>query len=114
MTLYGIKNCDAVRKARKSLEQQDIDFQFIDYKTIDKDDSWLTFLIEQLGIDVVFNQKSTTYRQLSDADKLKAESLEGKIKLIHQNQSILKRPLLQCDDNQWIIGFNEEKYRHLV
>lgn len=110
MKLYGIKNCDTVKKARKFLDEHDVAYEFIDLKAVTLDAAllaeWLTAYPE------IINKRSTTYRQLK-GDLLAAPDTTETVKLVQQHQTVLKRPILVNDDTV-LIGFDVETYRALT
>lgn len=107
LKIYGIKNCDSVRKAIKFLKSHNIEYEFIDFRLTPVDleivDSWL----EISDIKTLFNTKGTTYRTL----KLKELDLsddEKRIYLAKENM-LIKRPVITFD-NSIIVGYNESEY----
>lgn len=110
MTLYGISNCDTVRKARKFLETHQIDFHFHDFRkdglTPDIIQAWLN----HVDYDVLINKRSTTWKQLSDPDKTLIENRDWNF--LCQHPTLIKRPILQLDQNL-LVGFNLKDYQSL-
>ncbi|MFZ6748071.1 arsenate reductase [Undibacterium sp. Ren11W] len=94
ITLYGIPNCDTVKKARVWLQEYQGNFVFHDFKKngLDREtvEKWLT----QVGLDVLINRKGTTWRALSDEQKAGAANTEQAIALILNSPSLVKRPVL--------------------
>src|SRR5690606_1496900 len=108
-TIYGIKNCDTIKKARAWLEQQQIAYQFVDYRTDGLTQAQLANFSAHCGWQNLLNTKGTTYRQLDDADK--ADLTEDKaLKLMLEQPAMIKRPLL-VHNNQYILGFKAEQYQ---
>lgn len=108
-TLYGIKNCDTIKKARKWLEQQDIPYQFHDYRVDGLDKEWLTSIAQKLDWQQLLNTRGTTYRQL--ADEQKADMTEEKaIKLMCEYPAMIKRPLL-IHNQTHLLGFKADQYQ---
>ena len=109
--LYGIKNCDSVKKARKWLENHDIDYRFHDIRanglTADQVNQW----IAQLGWESMLNRRSTTWRQLDEADKEGVDA-DKAASLILKHPTLLKRPLLD-QDGSYQVGFKENDYDQL-
>jgi Spx/MgsR family transcriptional regulator len=108
ITLYGIKNCDSVKKARSWLDAQPIVYAFHDYRVEGLSAELLEIFVEQLGIDAILNQRSTSWRQLDDAQKqnLTAEKAQ---QLILSNPTLLKRPIVAIGE-QLLVGFNPDTY----
>ena len=108
ITMYGIKNCDTIKKARKWLEAEGVDYQFHDYKKegIQKDQliSW----IDQLGWEVLLNKRGTTWRKLPDDVKDNIDEASA-ITVMLENTSIIKRPVLDTG-NTLLVGFSADEY----
>ncbi|MET0320356.1 MAG: ArsC family reductase [Duganella sp.] len=112
ITLYGIPNCDTVKKARTWLTGQQHDFTFHDFKkqglTRDIVAGWL----QQLSRDVLVNKKGTTWRALSDERKASIVDDEAAIALMLENPSVIKRPVLD-KDGSYAVGFSDAQYQHI-
>jgi arsenate reductase (glutaredoxin) len=108
MIVYGIKNCDSVKKALKFFKDNNIKTELFDFKkdtpACDKIKTWT----EKAGIDKVFNSRGTTYRTL----KLKELNLDenGKLQWLCKESMLIKRPVIEFKDKV-IVGFNEEEYK---
>lgn len=109
--LYGIPNCDTIKKARKWLAEQGIDYQFIDFKKQGVDRQNLAEWIDRLGIETVINKRGTTWRKLS-AEQQCLDSTEQAIELICSEPSLIKRPVLVAGSTLEI-GFKPERYQTL-
>jgi arsenate reductase len=109
MTLYGIPNCDTVKKARTWLTEQGIDYVFHDYKkegiTPEKLASWLA----QKDWTVLVNTRGTTWRQLSEAEKAAASSPGGALELMLTQHSVIKRPVIETD-HILAVGFDAQEW----
>lgn len=109
ITLYGIKNCDSVKKARQWLEQRKIPYHFHDYKVNGLARDQLLIWITKLGWEVLLNTRGITWRQLSP--EMKANLDEAKaVALMLANTSLIKRPLLDLN-GEYKLGFNETEYQ---
>lgn len=107
-TLYGIRNCDTVRKARSWLDGRGIAYAFHDYKSAGVDRSQLTAWAAEFGWQKLLNRGGTTFRKLPDADKDGID--EGRaIALMLKQPSMIRRPLLDLGDRR-MIGFDESLY----
>ncbi len=106
--LFGIKNCDTMKKAFKWLEGAGVCYRFHDYKKDGVDRAVLVDAIAAHGVDIVINKRGTTWRKLPDDIKNTLND-ENAIDLAAENPSILKRPLLLHKD-QTYIGFKEAEY----
>ena len=107
-TLYGIKNCDTMKKARTWLEGQGIAYRFHDYKAEGIDAARLAAWCAALGWDKVINRAGTTFRALPEADKQDLDSAKA-IALMQAQPSLIKRPLLDLD-GRFLAGFKPEIY----
>jgi arsenate reductase len=108
ITLYGIKNCDSVKKARSWLDARHIAYAFHDYRVDGLEPNLLSRFVGQLGIDAILNQRSTNWRQLDDAQKQDL-TVEKAQQLILNNPTLLKRPIVAIGQ-QLLVGFNPETY----
>lgn len=109
--LYGITNCDTIKKARNWLEQQGIAYQFHDYRKQGIDRQLVTEFCQQLGWQQVLNKRGTTFRQLSDAQKASLDT-DNVIDLLVELPAMIKRPILHYQD-QYHLGFSDAQYRAL-
>lgn len=108
ITLYGIKNCDSVKKARSWLDAQHIVYTFHDYRVEGLSGELLQHFIDKLGIDAILNQRSTSWRQLDDAQKQDLTTEKAR-QLLLENPTLLKRPIVAIGE-QLLAGFNPELY----
>jgi len=109
--IYGIKNCDTMKKAFAWLDGHRIAYRFHDYKTAGIDKAKLQAWVETLGWEAVLNRAGTTFRKLPDADK---QGLTAKkaIALMLAQPSMIKRPVLE-HDGKLTVGFKPEQYGEL-
>ena len=112
LTLYGIKSCDTMKKARTWLEDHGIEYSFHDYKTAGIDQTTLEKWCKQAGWDVLLNRKGTTFRKSHDADKTNLDETKA-ITLMLTQPSMIKRPVL-VGDKQILVGFKPEDYAALL
>lgn len=110
--LYGIPNCDTVKKARTWLESNGVDYTFHDFKKQGVDEAMLRGWLAQVPLATLLNRKGTTWRALSDADKALAEQEAGAIALMQQSPSLIKRPVL-AHKGSVSVGFSAENYASL-
>ena len=108
--IYGLKNCDTCRKARKWLSDRNIDHEFVDVRdntpSLAALKQWQTALGEKL-----LNRRGTTWRQLSDADKARADS--NLPALLHEYPALMKRPVM-INGNGIHVGFDEKTWQDLL
>ena len=111
ITLYGIKNCDSVKKARAWLDARQLQYRFHDYRVDGLDAALLSSFIDKLGVASILNQRSTSWRQLSDEQR--QDLTEDKAKqLMLEVPTLIKRPILD-DGRQLLVGFSPELYANL-
>jgi arsenate reductase len=113
ITLYGIPNCDTVKKARSWLEDQQVSFTFHDFKKLGVSEEALRHWLKHVPLETLLNRKGTTWRKLTDADKGRAESVDGAIALMCEHTSLIKRPVFERDDIVHA-GFSADAYNALV
>ena len=109
ITLYGIKNCDSVKKARTWLDNKQAIYRFHDYRVDGLDSDLLQRFVDQLGVDAILNQRSTSWRQLTDEQKNNLNE-QTAMQLMLEIPTLIKRPILDKGE-QLIIGFNAEHYQ---
>ncbi|MCL9983446.1 MAG: arsenate reductase [Erythrobacter sp.] len=107
--LYGIPNCDTVKKARVWLEAEGHAATFHDYKKEGADPAKIAAWITAAGLDVVVNRKGTTFRALSDADKALAASADTAPALLAANPSVIKRPIAEHAGGI-LVGFKPDEW----
>ncbi len=111
VTIYGIKNCDTMKKARTWLEDHRIAYRFHDYKAEGIDRARLEAWTDAQGWETVLNRAGTTFRKLSDAEKSDLDAKKA-INLMLAHPSLIKRPVLETDGGM-AVGFKPEAYRAL-
>ena len=107
MTIYGIKNCDSVKKAMKYFKNAELEYDFVDFKLTPVDDEKISFWLKHQNIDTLFNARSTTYRNL----KLKELGLsdEEKAEWLAKENLLIKRPVIE-HGGKVFVGFNQDAY----
>ncbi len=110
-TMYGIKNCDTIKKAKKWLESNDIDYDFHDYRADGISAELLVAFEAKLGWENLLNKRGTTFRQLDDADKADLNR-DKALALLQQHPAMIKRPVLVVGDS-YQLGFKAEQYQAL-
>ncbi|MBU6339549.1 MAG: ArsC family reductase [Rickettsiales bacterium] len=108
--IYGIRNCDTVKKALLWLENHNVKYQFHDYKKEGVDSTKIKEFVKKFGWEKILNRKGTTWRLLGEEQKNITDE-ESAIKLMLEKPSIIKRPIIDLGKNQ-IIGFDENEYRN--
>ncbi len=108
ITLYGIRNCDTVKKARVWLDSRKIEYAFHDYKTAGIAAERLQSWCRELGWEALLNRAGTTFRKLPDADKQGLNERKA-VALMLAQPSMIKRPVLDLG-RQRLVGFKAELY----
>lgn len=110
-TLYGIKNCDTMKKAWTWLDSHKVTHQFHDYKKAGIDKATLEGWVKKVGWEILLNRTGTTFKKLPDADK---EDITEKkaIALMLAQPSMIKRPVLEAK-GKLTIGFKPDEYKSL-
>lgn len=110
--LYGIPNCDTIKKARQWLTDHNIAYVFHDYKKQGVPKKELERWIAQVGWEILLNQRGTTWRQLNEATR-KNINQSLAIRLMLENPSIIKRPVLDVN-GKFFVGFSAEEYKDIT
>lgn len=110
MIVYGIKNCDTVKKALAWLHDRDIAYEFHDYKTKGITASKLKEWSKQIGWESLVNKKGMTWRQLDDTTKDSITNEKSAIALMIEKTSVIKRPLIENDGKVITLGFDQDIY----
>ena len=110
--IYGIKNCDTVRKAVKWLEANGTDFEFIDFKKNAPDKPLLQSWIAEVGLDKLFNKRSTTWKKLPEQERADADEAVM-IAWMQEYPTLIKRPVLEYQNSVYL-GFKDTEYQTLI
>lgn len=108
-TLYGIPNCDTVKKARAWLAENNIAYDFVDFKKTPPDAALIESWLKDIPIETLLNKRGTTWRKLSSEQQAAAECTQGAIAVMIAHPSLIKRPILQ-HRNQHSAGFQADNY----
>jgi arsenate reductase len=106
--MYGIKNCDTIKKARTWLEGQGVAYAFHDYKASGIDAATVRKWVDEHGWEVILNRAGTTFRALADADKQGLDAGKA-VGLMVASPSMIKRPVLDLGDRR-LVGFKPDAY----
>jgi len=107
--LYGIKNCDTVKKAMKWLDDKGVKYQFHDYKKDGVDKVKLSEFVKEFGLEKIINRKGTTWRQLSEQEHQKIIDEKSALQLMAEKPSIIKRPIIDLGAKK-LLGFDVGEY----
>ena len=110
-TLFGIPNCDTVRKARKWLEGRGIAHDFVDVRENTPQSGQIAGWLATLGADRLINRRSTTYKQLEDSQRA-ALNGDAAVSVLRQHPTLIKRPVLSWQ-HTLLVGFSEREYAEL-
>ncbi len=111
ITIYGIPNCDTIKKARRWLNNADIDHRFHDYRKDGLDEQTLRQWSDELGWEQLLNRRGTTWRKLPDEQKTTINEALA-IQLMLEQPAMIKRPLLD-HNGQKTLGFSELTYKEI-
>lgn len=111
IVLYGIKNCDTIKKARRWLETQGIDYRFHDYRVDGLDRPLLDTFIKELGWEPLLNTRGTTWRKLDASLRDSITTADAAAALMLEMPAIIKRPLLCAPAKPMLLGFSESSYQ---
>lgn len=114
LRLYGIKNCDTIKKAKRWLDERQIPFLFHDYRQDGISRELLQDFITRAGWQTLLNTHGTTWRKLSDELRQGALRPEGALELMLDQPAIIKRPVLQSGDGRLLVGFSPETYQKFI
>lgn len=109
VTVYGIANCDTIKKAKKWLDKEGIEYRFHDYRKQGLDTNLLNHWVDNLGWEALLNKRGTTWRKLPDDLKDNIDQASA-IGIMLENPAIIKRPLLIKGDKM-MLGFSDSQYQ---
>lgn len=110
MIVYGIKNCDTVKKARQWLASQAIDYQFHDFRQDGLDRQTIENWLQSVDWTVLLNKRGTTWRKLDDPRKDYVDANTA-VDLMLEYPTLIKRPVV-TDNSGCMVGFNEQEYQN--
>ena len=110
MKVYGIKNCNTVKKALDWLEKNHIDYEFHDFKKLGISEPKLEEWASKLDWESLINKRGTTWKQLDSAQQFAANSKDEAFKLMQEKTSVIKRPVIETERGIFL-GFDDAAYR---
>ena len=113
ITIYGIKNCDTMKKARAWLDRRGVDYDFHDYKTVGIERERLERWAKKVGWEILLNRAGTTFKKLPDKDKSRLSETKA-IALMLKQPSMIKRPVLDAGSGKLLVGFKPEQYAQIL
>lgn len=111
LRVYGIKNCNTMKKTFDFLESEGIEYEFIDYKKQAPDASLLVNFADKVGFEALINKRGTTYRKLEDADKEKLDLERSALAVLAEKSSMIKRPIVEFPNGDLILGFEPDQIK---
>ena len=114
ITLYGIPNCDSVKKSRAWLAGQGTAYQFFDFKKQGVPEQRLTAWVKALSWETLVNIRGTTWRKLDDAIRAGVTDAPMAIALMLAHPSVIKRPVMEWGDCSVSVGFDSVEWRHRI
>ncbi len=114
LKLYGIPNCDTVRKARKWLDAKGVKYEFHNYKKLGVTNQKLTDWLAQYPWEKLLNRSGTTWRRLPEEEKARVVDADPAAHFMHENNSAIKRPILEKENAEIVaVGFDADAYETL-
>jgi len=113
ITIYGIKNCDTMKKACAWLDSHGVDYAFHDYKSVGIERERLERWAKKVGWEILVNRAGTTFKKLPDKDKDNVTEKKA-ITLMLAQPSMIKRPVLELGHGKLLVGFKPEQYAEAV
>ena len=108
LTIYGIKNCDTVKKALKFLSSKSLPHEFIDFRENLISEDLYKIMEQEVGLEMLINKRSSTYRSLTDDEKQNIG-----YELVSKYPTLIKRPVL-IQNGDVMVGFSEKQYSELL
>ena len=112
ITLFGIPNCDTIKKTRSWLDKAGVDYQFHDYRKDGCPESLIKTFLSQFEFGELINTRGTTWRKLSEDTRNDLDK-KSATQLMSTQPALIKRPLLRAN-NSWLLGFNEARLHEFV
>ena len=109
LKLYGIKNCDTVKRARKWLDENGYDYEFHDFRSDGLNSELLDLFVEKIGWEKMLNRRGTTWRKLPEADRENLYEAKAK-RLMLEQPTLIKRPVVDYDQ-RFTVGFDTNFFR---
>lgn len=112
MKIYGIKNCDTLKKTLRWFDAKNADYEFVDYKKTPPTESLAKAFLNAHSWEIVVNKRGTTWRKLDEETKTTMDQSKA-VALILENPSIIKRPIIEKDGQYWV-GYDESTFEQLI
>lgn len=112
--VYGIANCDTVKKARAWLDEHGVEYTFVDFKKTPPTREQVARWCAAAGVDTVLNRRGTTWRGLDPSVQATASTPEDAVDLLVAHPSAIKRPVVETPEGGVLVGFNDDRYTALA
>ncbi len=112
ITIFGIPNCDTMKKARRWLDENEVEYSFHDYKKLGVPEKELRRWVKQAGWEALLNKRGTTWRRLDDSVRDGIDT-ESAIRIMLEHPGIIKRPVLESGKSL-LIGFDQHEFQKLL
>lgn len=109
INVFGIKNCNTMKKTFQLLEGEGINYRFIDYKKAKPSKELLESFLEKVGLEDLINKRGLTYRKLTEDQKSLLDQKETALPILMDKSSMIKRPIIQFPSGDLIIGLQEKE-----
>lgn len=110
--LYGISNCDTVKKARRWLDENQTAYEFVDFKKNPPPPEMIRAWLDDVPLEILLNKRGTTWRKLSMEEQVAAQDIPQAVALMAAHSSLIKRPVLQTESAVFA-GFSESSYQEI-
>ena len=107
--VYGIKNCNTMKKTFDFLDEKGVSYEFIDYKKQKPTQELLKSFLEKTSLSTLVNKQGTTYRKMDDIQKADLEKENTALPILIENSSMIKRPLIVYPQGDLTLGFDPEE-----
>lgn len=105
LLVYGIKNCNTMKKTFDFLNEEGIEYEFIDYKKTAPDTALLKKFISKVGLESLINKRGTTYKKVTDPEKAALENADSAMAILIEKSSMIKRPIIEFPNGELVLGF---------
>ena len=107
--VYGIKNCNTMKKTFDFLDEKGVSYEFVDYKKRKPSPELLEGFLAKTSLESLVNKKGTTYRKMDDSQKADLESKETALPILVENSSMIKRPVIIYPNGGLTLGFDPKE-----
>ncbi len=114
LKMYGLKNYDTVKKARRFLQQHHVEVQFHDYRLDGVDAALLQRFISTLGYKALLNTRGTSWRKLESVRRDSINDADSALAVMLEQPALIKRPLLCADNGAMLSGFDQQHYMQFI